>query len=58
MQKPPKSAKPAFVLRRCDRCKKFHASYRVEDPHLGVVYLCYDCWKKDQERQAGRSAAS
>jgi hypothetical protein len=36
------------ILRRCSICKRFHASYRVEDPALGIGYLCYDCWKGRQ----------
>jgi hypothetical protein len=26
-------------------CKKFHASYLVEDSKLGKAYLCLSCWK-------------
>lgn len=37
---------PHYKLRRCDRCKKFHASYIVSDPDRGgKAYYCYDCWK-------------
>ena len=51
MNKPEQPKKPAFILRRCSLCKKYHASYRVEDPKQGVTYLCYDCWKKKQLKQ-------
>jgi hypothetical protein len=33
------------ILRRCSLCGKFHAEYRVEDPELGKLYLCYACWQ-------------
>lgn len=33
------------ILRRCTICKKFHASYLVQDAEFGKVYLCYACWK-------------
>jgi hypothetical protein len=36
---------PGKILRRCTICKKFHASYRVEDPELGKYYLCLGCWR-------------
>ena len=36
---------PGKILRRCTLCKKFHASYLVDDPELGKCYLCYTCWK-------------
>jgi hypothetical protein len=37
---------PHAKLRRCDCCKKFHASYVVPDPESGAkAYYCYDCWK-------------
>jgi hypothetical protein len=39
---------PGKVLRRCDLCKKFHASYAVQDALLGVRYLCYRCWLATQ----------
>jgi hypothetical protein len=35
---------PGKILRRCTICKKFHASYLVEDPELGRYYLCQRCW--------------
>jgi hypothetical protein len=38
------------ILRRCTICKKFHASYLVDDPELGKCYLCYSCWKTRQEK--------
>ena len=38
------------ILRRCTICKRFHASYLVEDPIFGKGYLCYDCWKARQEK--------
>jgi hypothetical protein len=37
------------ILRRCTICKKFHASYLVDDPELGKCYLCYSCWKSKQD---------
>ncbi len=37
------------ILRRCTICKKFHASYLVEDSQLGKCYLCYTCWKARQD---------
>ena len=40
------------ILRRCTICKKFHASYLVEDPQLGKCYLCYSCWKAREEKSA------
>lgn len=46
---------PPNVLRRCSLCKNFHASYLVEDPRLGKLYLCYSCWTARQA--AGRAAA-
>ena len=36
---------PGKVLRRYTICKKFHASYLVNDPKLGKSYLCYCCWR-------------
>lgn len=36
------------ILRRCSICKKFHASYRVEHPQLGVLHLCTTCWSTTQ----------
>lgn len=36
------------ILRRCTICKKFHASYLVEDAEFGKCYLCYSCWKSRQ----------
>jgi hypothetical protein len=33
------------VLRRCDVCGKFHASYLVPDFQGRPARLCYDCWK-------------
>ena len=41
---------PPKILRRCTICKKFHASYLVEDAELGKYYLCYSCWKSRQEK--------
>jgi hypothetical protein len=38
------------ILRRCTLCKKFHASYLVEDPERGKYYLCYSCWKSRQSQ--------
>jgi release factor glutamine methyltransferase len=35
---------PAFKLRRCDRCNKYHASYVMDDPRRGKINLCTDCW--------------
>jgi hypothetical protein len=39
---------PPKILRRCTICKKFHASYLVEDVESGKYYLCYSCWKSRQ----------
>jgi hypothetical protein len=36
---------PGKILRRCTICKKFHASYLLDDPKLGKYYLCYSCWR-------------
>ena len=36
---------PRRALRRCTICKKFHASYLVEDPEFGKCYLCLSCWR-------------
>lgn len=34
------------ILRRCDICKRFHASYVVTDPQTGEKrVVCTDCWK-------------
>lgn len=34
------------VLRRCDVCGRYHASYIVPDEARGgKAYYCYDCWK-------------
>jgi hypothetical protein len=33
------------VLRRCDICGKFHASYFIDDPLHGRRKVCYTCWK-------------
>jgi hypothetical protein len=41
------------ILKRCSLCQNFHASYLIEDPKLGKLYLCYDCWK---EKYAGKPA--
>jgi release factor glutamine methyltransferase len=39
---------PSHVLRRCDRCKRFHASYSLDDPQGGgKIYLCTDCWRAE-----------
>src|SRR3972149_8145132 len=35
---------PAYKLRRCDRCNRYHASFVVEDPQRGKINLCTDCW--------------
>lgn len=32
------------LLRRCDVCKRFHASYLVERGE-GDLHLCADCWR-------------
>jgi hypothetical protein len=34
------------ILRRCDLCGKFNASYRVEDQQLGSLILCQKCWSR------------
>jgi|GEM_PF-6281414 hypothetical protein len=39
---------PPKILRRCTICKKFHASYLVEDREFGKCYLCLSCWKVRQ----------
>lgn len=36
------------ILRRCTICKRFHASYLVEDRNYGKCYLCYSCWESRQ----------
>lgn len=36
------------ILRRCTICKKYSASYLVEDPQHGKYYLCYSCWRATQ----------
>jgi hypothetical protein len=36
---------PHNILRRCDICGKYHASYRVPDPEGKTSNLCYSCWK-------------
>ncbi len=33
------------ILRPCDICKRYHASYLVVDPQTGTRYYCYSCWK-------------
>jgi hypothetical protein len=33
------------VLLRCDVCKRYHASYVVEDAEFGKRHLCTTCWK-------------
>ena len=43
---------PVGVLRRCSLCKQFHASYIYQDPQLGKLYLCYDCWKQKHSPEA------
>jgi len=43
-----KLAAAGKILRRCTICKKFHASYLVDDPELGKCYLCYSCWNARQ----------
>lgn len=37
------------ILRRCDLCGKFQATYRVEDPTLGSLKICLNCWKHRQK---------
>jgi hypothetical protein len=34
------------ILKRCDLCGKFQATYRVEDAHLGSLILCQSCWAR------------
>lgn len=36
------------ILKRCSVCMRFHASYLVDDPELGRLYLCSDCWHARQ----------
>ncbi len=33
------------ILRQCDVCKHYHASYLAVDTATGTRYYCYDCWK-------------
>jgi hypothetical protein len=37
---------PPKALKRCDVCGKFHAAYLVDDPQLGKLNVCLDCWKR------------
>jgi hypothetical protein len=46
---------PNKILHRCTICKKFHASYLVEDLQLGRSYLCYSCWKARQSSATTQS---
>lgn len=41
---------PPKVLRRCTICKKFNASYLVEDAEFGKYHLCFSCWKVRQAK--------
>jgi ribosomal protein S14 len=43
------------ILRRCDLCGKFHAKYRVEDPRLGSLQICHDCWSRRQKSAPGEA---
>jgi hypothetical protein len=45
------------VLKRCSLCKNFHAAYLVEDPRLGKLNLCYNCWKARQTASRGTEVA-
>ena len=47
----------AKILRRCTLCKRFHASYLVEDPERGKYYLCYFCWKARQQQDSVPASA-
>ncbi len=40
------------ILKKCDVCGQFHASYRVQDEKLGSLRLCYSCWKARFKREA------
>lgn len=35
----------ARILRQCTICKRYHATFLVDDPQLGRLLLCKDCWK-------------
>ncbi|PKO19109.1 MAG: hypothetical protein CVU39_00730 [Chloroflexi bacterium HGW-Chloroflexi-10] len=32
------------ILKRCSLCKRYGAAYQVNDPQLGEIMLCYQCW--------------
>ena len=38
------------ILRRCTICRKFHASYLMEDTEFGKCCLCCSCWKSRQAK--------
>jgi len=40
------------ILRRCDICGRFHASYLVPADDGPPRYYCYDCWKARFETSA------
>jgi hypothetical protein len=44
------------ILRRCSLCGKFHASYLVEDPDEGELFLCHACWHR--RNQPSETSAS
>ena len=44
------------VLRRCDRCGKFHAAYLVDLSGGGKGHYCYSCWKETQALPAAQPA--
>ncbi len=33
------------ILRQCDVCKHYHASYLAVDTATGTRYYCHNCWK-------------
>ncbi len=33
------------ALNRCDLCGKWHAWYLVDDPQLGKLKVCQNCWE-------------
>jgi hypothetical protein len=37
---------PPKYLKRCDVCGKFSAEYLVDDPQLGKLGVCRNCWKR------------
>lgn len=42
---------PPKILRRCDCCKNWHASFLIIDPQGNKLYYCRRCHRSWQERQ-------